>query len=512
MPLSDVHPLYSEHLPDVEDVRDAYKGERHVKSKGEKHLYPTASHHLDGMKKGELGYKNYQAYKDRAVFPDYVNDAVEALLGVMHRNDANIELPSAMEHIREHATTAGESLLQLMRRINEEQLVAGRLGIMLDLPKNPDPLNPMPHIATYIAESIINWDDGGSEDMVRTLNLVVLDESGYERTGFTWDWKQRYRVLQLGKVDENEVEATYSQALFVGTEYVPSMMVEPMYKGNKLKSVPFVFINTKDIVADPDKPPLIGLARACYAIYRGEADYRQNLHMQGQDTLVTIGLRNGGSYSVTGHVDPYAENSPDDAIRTGAGSHLDLDLNGDAKYIGVNSQGLPEQRAALTSDHMRAQTKSGQLMNNISGSSEESGEALKIRRSAQTATLTQIATTGAFGLQQLLRQCASWMGLNPEEVVVTPNLEFTDADQILGTELVQLMTARQMGAPISLESIHTMMVERGMTSLTYKDEVKLLEKEMEDAVPPPTPRNDPQNNPPTDPADPKDPKPSGDAV
>ena len=47
-----------------------------------------------------------------------------------------------------------------------------------------------------------------------------------------------------------------------------------------------------------------------------------------------------------------------------------------------------------------------------------------------------------------------------------------------GEELVKLITAKQLGAPLSLESIHRAMAEKGLTELSLEEEI---EKIMEEA-------------------------------
>lgn len=476
MSLESTHPLYNEFADDWVQQRDLYRGERVVKAKDEVYLPATQGMHIDGMAMGQPGRLAYESYKKRAVFPDYIKDGVEALIGLLHQKAPTIELPSALEPMRDKATLNGESLAALLRRINTEQLITGRVGILADLPAEPDPTNPIPYIATYIAESILNWDDAEEADGYNSLNLVVLDESGYKRdSGFSWKEMKKYRVLQLGELDENEHTAVYTMGAFSNVEggsveFDPSVMEPPMYRGAPLHQIPFVFINTKDIVSTPDDPPLLGLGRLSLAIYRGEADYRQTLFMQGQDTLVVV----GNVRSPNGIV-----GQDEDAIRTGAGSRIDVDIGGDAKYIGVSSDGLGEQREALENDRRRAETKAGQLIA-VRGSSQESGEALKTRLTAQTATLNQIALAGAAGLENLLKIVATWVGANPEEVKVEPNLEFADFD-LSGQEIVFLMTARSMGAPISKESIHQLMVDRGITKFDYDRELELIEAEDLDA-------------------------------
>lgn len=462
MGLKSRHPNYTAMQPNWQQMRDCYEGEKKIKLRGATYLPPTGGMVLDGMASvTDVGYKNYQSYKSRAVFPDYIREGVEALIGLLHQKDADIKLPTSMEYLRDNATIDGESLLMLLRKMNEEQLVSGRLGLLCDLPVAPlDPLQPNFFISMYVAESITNWDDGSGIPGANELNLVVLDESGPIRDGLSWSDKTQYRVLQLGQLDAIEETATYKVGVFRDVDYNETQMSVPIYRGASYNQIPFTFVNTKDINPHPDRPPLLGLSDTALSIYRGEADYRQNLHMQGQDTLVTIG----------GVKNPSAVPGDEDAVRVGAGSRLDVDIGGDAKFIGVSSTGLAEQRTALENDRKRAEFKAGQLIGNQS-IKNESGNAMLARLAAQTANLNQIALSSGEGLQTALRHIAVWTGEDPESVVVTPNTEFTNAAQN-AQELVHLLTARGLGAPLSMESIHAGMLERGFTKLSFEDEMK----------------------------------------
>jgi len=478
MSVSSKHPAYSERLADWAQMRDTHSGERAVKERGSRYLAPTSGMVLDGFGVGSTasrGYAAYLAYRGRASYPELVREAVQSMVGIIHAKPPIIELPAALEPMRERATLANESLEMLLRRITEEQLISGRAGLLLDAP-TLEPIqarDAVPYIATYIAESIINWDAGGRDlPKPEALNLVVLNETEPVRTGdgFEWETEERYRVLVLGEVLENEESeggSVYRVGVFTEDDsFTESAMASPVFRGKTLDRIPFVFANTKDIVPEPDAPPLLGLSNLSLTIYRGEADYRQSLYMQSQDTLVVIG----------GPVDEEAN------YRTGAGAAITLPIGGDAKYIGVDSQGLPEMRTALENDYARAQEKAGALLNETSRE-RESGDALRVRVAARTTTLRSIATTAAFALQEILRIAAVWVGANPDEVMVEPNVDFVQ-DSMTGKDLLDLMGAKGLGAPLSLESIHKIMRARGMTDNEFEDEVQEIEDEIDlDMIP-----------------------------
>jgi hypothetical protein len=484
MAIDTTHPLYAEFSEDWTTMRDLAGGERVVKSRRDTYLPATPSMIIDGFNKGEryVGEQVYQGYLKRAQFPEYVKDGIDTLLGMLNFKPSTFELPERMKPLLDSCTLNGESLHDLLRRIHAEQLTTGRLGLLADLPAADSPVGitqpdatkkfVLPYLAVYNAESLVNWDDSGSHLKYSALNLVVLNESALKREAdFTWKMFKRYRVLQLGALAPNEPEGTsiYSQGVFdenTGLTYNPNAMSAPTFLGKPLNEIPFVIINTRDLVGYPDQPPLIGLAKLVLAIYRGEADYRQGLFMTGQDTLVVIGAM-GSKEKIPGQ---------EDATRTGAGASINVDLGGDAKYIGVNSNGLSEQRQCLEADHKRASHKAGQLLVAGKSGDQESGEALKTRLGAQTASLTQIALTAAKGLESLLKTVAVWVGADPAAVKVIPNMDFGDSG-LMPADFTDLTAAREAGAPISKASMHQLLKERRFTSMTFEEEVAQIQKE-----------------------------------
>lgn len=455
------HPDFERVYNSYRIMRDCYDGEETIKRGGQIYLPATQSQILDGVDTdGSVGNKAYKAYRDRANFPDFLSDAIEIAIGMMHKKEAVINLPSEMEYLREMATTEGDSLQTLLMKIHEEQLLMGRTGLFVDI-EDYASVNNMPYLVQHRADCIPNW----YQDPI--LELVVLDESAPQLREGTISWfsELEYRVLTL---DRSGSEPVYKQSIHKGAyTYREEDMITPMYKGRTLDQIPFVFINIKDTTARVSRSPLQGLARLCLSIYRSDADYRQNLHMQGQDTLVVIG----------GNV----EQEGDAGVRVGAGALLDIEHGGDAKYVGVGSAGLSEQRLAIQTDMDRARSKTVQLQGSLTSRDSESAGSRRMRLQSETANLTQIAEIGALGLEDALKKIAKWIGADQSQVSVTANTEFSDM-HFDGQNLVQIITGKRLGAPISWESIHAFMQEKGLTSLAYAEELMKIGDEV-DLVP-----------------------------
>lgn len=483
MAVDNKHPNYTTRVTDWEQMGECYAGERIIKQKRTKYLPPTTGMILDGIEKAgpEGGKDAYDAYLARAVFPDFVKQGIEAMVGIMHREAARVEVPEVMKPLLENISGTGESIQMFLRRMNEWQLLFGRCGILVDVPTGVTIDKAVPYLSLYAAPRIINWDDGPRIQGRQRLEFVILDESDDERTtSFEWEYKNRYRVCEMSaaipanqdfdqtqdrsggvyrtaKVEQNDADLTNAQ------------WTNPSIGGRTLDAIPFIFVNTKDLASSPDDPPLLGLSNLCLSIYRGEADFRQNLHMQGQDTLVVIG----------------AESDPANGKKTriGAGAKIELPRQSDAKFIGVGADGLQAQKDAIDADKAMAAELTSRLFDST-GTSYQSGEALRIRVSAKTATLRTIALTGAEALRQALVLMARWMGVAEseiEKIVVEPNTDFADTSAASRTAL-ELQQAKTMGFPISQKSLHRFAAQQGLTVLTFEEEQAEIEKE-----PPPLP-------------------------
>ena len=477
--LSSRHPEFEDVEPDYILMDDGFRGERVVKNKTFDYLPPTDGQVLDGARQNvnTIGYGHYLGYLARAVYPEYIERAVGTLVGVLNREDPKIDLPPAMEPMRENATRRGESLTMLYRRINSHQLLFGRLALLADALEG----RPTPILVDYTAQALINWDDEPFDTLDPfMLRFAILDESRPQlRDGLFWEEIPRARALLLGsdfaaifgEISNPEAGRVASDArtyrTFVEDQDLRGPPMEPRLAGRALPFIPLTVIGSTDLALTPGTIPLLGLGNLCLSIYRGEADHRHNLHLQGQDTLVIVGQEGSAE-------DPDAAAS-DQTVRIGAGARIEVPIGGDAKFIGVNPGGLAEQRSSIEADRRAAQDIGSRLLN-PQGAAAESGEALRIRIAASTATLTLVAKTAAFGLQTSLRQCATWMNLDPSQVVVTPNLNFAEVRP--ETRAVgDLMDAKAKGAPISLRTVHRYAQDGDITKMTFDEEMTAIEDE-----------------------------------
>ncbi len=483
MSVSSTHPEYDNMEPFWAKGEDAYSGQQKIKNEGEKYLPATEGMILDGMANvTDLGYRRYDAYKMRAVYPEYVKESIERNIGRLHLKAFDIKLPARLEPMRDNATPDGDTLLGLLVRINTQQMVTGRVGALLTLPMGISQDNPMPAIVLYHAKAVRNWNTVGGVTTEQMTQLVTLDESGdvFNPETFAWEHQERYRVLYLGNVNHDDEtvqgDVKYQAGVFnADDEFATASLKTPMVMNKPLSRIPFEFINTKDLVAQPDRPPLDTLCNHALTEYRGEADYRNALHQQGGETLVIIGgTQQHTSNENSNEFNDDTSEGTREGLRTGEGSAIHVDVEGDAKYIGVSAKGLVEQRKSLENDRSLGQSLAGNVVKD--SKQVEASDTIGARIGAQTATLNQISVSSAKGLENLLKLAAEWVNANPDEVSVVPNQDY-DPQQFTTETLKDLATAKLDGLPLSQETIHAFCKERGFTQKEWSEELALLEAE-----------------------------------
>lgn len=440
--MSDVRntrPEYDEHARQWKLMRDTVSGEDAVKDAGTAYL-PMPS---GFTKQPDGGAALYQAYQRRAQVPEIVAPAIKSMVGVIHRTEIQIDLPDQLDYLWEQATRDGQTLEAFHRQVTSEILTTGRYGILAGAPSG----GGEPYLTGYTTESILNWSDDS--------DFYVLDESGLQRDGFSWREHPQFRVLEL-------VGGTYTVTVYEGDSLAEERDAIPTARGGAvLDRVPFTVIGPVRVSPDPQTPPLIGVARAAIAMYQLSADYRWQLFMSGQETLFVF--------------------NADEPEMVGAGVVVGLKsevegVSADARYVGPSGTGIAAHRTAIEDEKINAATAGAKLF--ASGSNAaESGDALRIRFAAETASLTTVALASCQGLEEALRHVGRMKGLSPdvlETIVVHPPESFADAD-LTPQEVMALIGLTDKGM-LSLETAYEKLQAGNWASpeRTWEDEANLI--------------------------------------
>ncbi len=405
-------------------MRDAFNGESAIKKRAETYLPKPSG--FDGMTDPRGAY---DAYKARASFPEILAPSIAAMVGIVHAKEITIEMPTALEYLWERSTNDLHALpLEAFHRtITREILLTGRYGVFTDAPEG----GGMPYFAGYEAATIINWD----------RDFFVLDESDWYREGFDWDWETRYRALMME--DGRFVQRVHTGTDLAAVEDLPATAMG----GGALDFVPFVAANARDITPEIETPPLIGVARAAKAIYQLDADYRHQLFMSGQETLVAI----------NGDPPEYVGAGAVHAMRGGEGQGQQPDL----KYVSPSCSGIEAHREAKA-ELRRQAIMAGARMLEQEDRAQESGEARRLRFASETANLMSVAMTSCGLLEAALKHAARYIGQNPDDVVVTPPSDLLD--HTMGADEAEALVRVWQAGAIGYDTLYENLRRGGIAS------------------------------------------------
>lgn len=438
-----IHPDYAKRQEEWVRMRDCVEGDEAIRQSGEEYL-PRPSGFRD---LGRRGDPMYAAYTQRAQFPEIVKPTVNGMLGVIHRVEAQLELPPEMEYLYEDADGLGMPLEELHRAVTRELLTVGRVALLADAPADGGD----PYITRYDAEALVNWATDSS--------FFVLSEASLVREEFRWTNRDRWRVLRLE--DGQVTYQTYDEDK-VAVEAEPVPMTAS--GGAPLAEIPLVVVGAMSMEIKPERPPLIGVANSALTIYRLDADYKHQLYNSGQETFVVSGVEGRAAPRVLGSGVVVALSDP----------------QARAMYVSPTCSGIEAHKTAIADERQNAAALGARVFDTDQKAGVESGEALRIRRGAETASLVSVAISSAGALERSLRAIARWLGLGDdvvEAIVVKPNLSFVK--EILSPDAALKLVTMWQSAAISYETLYENLQSGGIASMerTADEEQDLIEEE-----------------------------------
>lgn len=435
------HPsLTPQRLKEWKLCREAYEGEGDIKAAGEEYLPKPSGY----TKNADGGAAAYAAYKERAQFPDIMAPSIGAMIGIIHAKEIPVDMPDALEYLREDIDGEGATLVDFHKEITRQLLVLGRYGVLADAPAGGGD----PYLAGYKAPTVINWDK----------DFFVLDETAMVRDGFVWASKDQHRVLEMDGV---------SYIAQVHTTGGVEDVTPTRQGGGTLPRIPFAIASAKDMGPDIEATPLAGIARAAKAMYQLSADYRLQLFMSGQETLAAINA-----------------DAPD---FVGAGVVVEIKSNGemdaDLKYVSPSCSGIKAHDEAIEKNKMAA-IQAGARLFEQSNEGNESGTARSMRFRSETANLMTIAQASCSLLEKSLRNVAMLLNQSDaaQEAITVPapkdllDATMTPQDAIALWELV-------LSGGLASETYYERIKQGGIASdeRTFEDELALISQDQDRA-------------------------------
>lgn len=372
-------------------IRDCLDGEDAIKDQGS--LYVPKP---DGMTMD--AYKSYLA---RGHYYNAPEMTLRALVGLALRKDPVVALPERIEPLRLAASHDKAPLGILIEETVREVMSMGRFGLLLDLPTEGANVNTPPHISTFRAESVEDFETSYVNGRKVLTRVWLSSDEQWDGSPITYEL-----FLEGGAVytfrrfirDQNKVRVD------VGDELVPTI------GGRTLDFIPFVMVSHEGLRPEDVTPPFLALCKTAIAHLVTSCDRRHSLHLTAAPT-------------------PWISGSmPIDRVPTtiGAGTLWNLPEGcqvGMLEFQGIGVAAMKEEM----DDLVNQMATLGARMLSVHQVRSESLDTATQRTRSELALLHGVVVNVEAGLNWLLRIAAEWMGANVDEARVSLSRDFIEA-------------------------------------------------------------------------------------
>lgn len=429
--ISEKSEQYDERIKQWTKVRDCIEGEDQIKAKGTDYLPKP---------EGANTRQYVDHYLARAVFYGVSERTVRGMVGAVFRVEPTLNLPGRMSTLETRATPDGDSMDELLSEAVQEVVSLGRYGVLVDMPQGAR-TNPEPYFAAYTAENIWRWEEVyNAATAERVVVRIVVHEPDFAVDDETHDL---LRELLL-----DPITGSYMQQLWIKTEAedreTPSGTIEPtdpdesgyepfgepfqvLASGRPLDRIPFVFINTCGLGAEPEKPPLLDLANMNIAHYRNSADYEQALHITAEPTPWAAANWEGTKAPTT----------------IGSRAFWQLPLGGQAGFLEFTGAGIDAMETAMKRKEDRMAVLGARLIKDDQAESNIAADTVRLQARGDQSVLISTVNSVERGFNKALEIAAQMIGASTAEV--TLNKDFVET-QMPSAQLGELTKALQAGS------------------------------------------------------------------
>ena len=350
-------------------------------------------------------------YQDGAVYQNWTTRTKDFLLGAVFRKPFEVELPPALEYLKQEADQAGNTLDQFARSVVGHTIQFGRHSILVDFPHTGGAMsraqeranNVRPYLVEYDAFSLTNWKEEDGKEVLAVLKECRLSDSITDK--YEHLYEDQYRVLEI---DENGL---YVQRLVDTSDDDIEDPREPKFGGKRPNYLPLFIAGSlnNDICVDPS--PLKPIADLNIAAFRNSADYEESVHLVSQAMLQID----------TGNMDAATwDKMNPGGIRFGSSAAVITTGGGSASLIQAASNSMAFE--ALTNKAQQAVQIGSKLVERSGGN--ETAEAARIDSAAETSALDLIVGNCSVAIESALKTAAEIAGENPDSVTFKLNREF----------------------------------------------------------------------------------------
>ncbi len=482
--ITDTHEEYDCSMPKVKRSRDCVDGTDAIKEAttdyfpaltGEIPLIHGAESSVTYYVQGQDGALHPRNYTESPLYGQYekriglaavyeaTDKTLDALAGALLRTETQPTVPDSILPHLDNIDLAGTPYQAFKHQASQEELEAGRYGVLVDWSSEQG----RPFWRPYETEQIDNWLYGIVNGQ-KVLVQVKLKETLTERSssGFGGEAMERYRVLELNAAGQVEVtvytKRKQDQNGLAKTVWQKDGPVLLTRQGVPLTEIPFVCFGRLDLDLCPQKPPLLGIADLQLDHYRLDGNVKWAIQVGCMGALFVAG--DGDSRSPK----PYYYGGTVNRLDQGATVEF-VTLPPEMVDRALQKQDSDKQEMALMGARMLLAPKR----------EAETAEASLIQRDGESASLSMISRALSAALTKCLQYHAMWMGIEDKTI----------GDELSRDFFPHRLTPQEIAAQLDMVNQGRMSVETFLENM-YSGQITRepdVERERIDAEPPAPP-------------------------
>lgn len=428
-------------------IRTCLEGEDAVKDAGT--LYTP--------RPSAMSVDEYTSYLKRGHFIGAPDMTLRALVGIALRKDAVVTLPPRLEPLRLSATHDNAPLSILVEDTVREVLAMGRVGLLLDFPTTGTTVNTVPHISTFKAESIEDFQTAYVDGKKVLTRVHLASDERFDGADV------RYELILEGG-------AVYTFKRFILDDAKDRVdigeAVIPTVNGKTLPFIPFVMVSHEGIRPEDVTPPFLALCKTALAHFATSCDKRHSLHLTAAPTPWLSG-------SVPANKTPTA---------IGAGALWSLPEGCQVGMLEFSGAGVAAMRDEMT-DLERVMVSQGSRMLAATINRNEDISTATQRTRSELSLLHGSVVAVEAALNALLRLAAEWVGASPDDAKIALSRDFIEIS--LDPKMVEVQMRLWQAGAISRQTLYTNLQagEIAPADRSWDDERELIEDDGGDLLP-----------------------------
>ena len=488
-----MHVEYMKLTPHWDLVKDCYAGTSAIKDRRRSVFYlPPLRRERDEAELYDGISPHYELRQAMASYENFFRPVIDDISGLMQTTEPTVKFGVASDEespvevcaIRWYGNRFNDGLAGLKSRLNHNQVLFGRYGLLLDIVTDHQGLNPQFSISEYPAKTILDGQTCGGR-----LVWALLDESTtvFNPETKTRDPLRRWRVLGL------DAQGRYYQSILesdTATEFPdwlnfdllnppPQITTYPHFKGQYLGFIPFTVCNVNRLGFDEwQTPPYEDVAQVALNNYQVDSIYKQALLNHATPTLVVSNAAKENTEIYLGGV----------IWAKGTGA-----LPVDVKLLETSGEGIAEMREAKTAG--KEALKYSSIRDLLDGAgANTTGEAIKLRTATGTAAIAAMDQAGARAIEEQLVFAAEWAGASHAEAM--DRIEFTADTSYLenGIQLqsvISMLDLNDRTGTLSRESLYRLLEKAAPGVLPTFEENEQQKEQQKTIETPKPPQPDP---------------------